>query len=456
MATASAINVAPLLKRAFMFLEDSDFDRADEFCEQVLNQDPENAQAYLGKLMAELRVKQQADLANCAEPFDNNKNYQKTVRFADSALSSELKGYVVTIKDRNAKKAEEAHKESIYLKAMDDYKSYDISRLQSAINAFTSLGGYKDSDERIRLCQAKIDQIKIKEENDNIEKQRQAEMKRIESEKRAKQKKKIISIVSPIVAVVIVFVIVLNSVIIPNNKYNDATALIEEGSYKEAYKLLQELGDYKDSLNKIKEIEDISPSTPFTLCQVGDTITFGQYEQDGNTSNGKEDIKWKVLKIESDKVLIISEVCLESKPIHPSDVNVTWETSSIRQWLNNEFLNTFSNTQKSIIKKSHISNDTYILNADSGNDTNDYIFLLSVDEAQMYFQSDEARYAAFSKRASENKSESFWWLRTKGEGYLSATFVMMSGKISTHGVNYWGHRYGIRPAMWIDISDLNK
>ena len=455
-ATAATINVAPLLKRAFMFLEDGDFDRANEFCEQVLNQDPENAGAYLGKLMAELCVKQQADLANCAEPFDNNKNYQKTVRFADSSLSSELKGYVVAIKDRNAKKAEEAHKESIYLKAMDDYKSYDISRLQSAINAFTSLGGYKDSDERIRLCQAKIDQIKIKEENDNIEKQRQAEMKRIESEKRAKQKKKIISIVSPIVAVVIVFVIVLNSVIIPNNKYNDATALIEEGSYKEAYKLLQELGDYKDSLNKIKEIEDISPSTPFTLCQVGDTIIFGQYEQDGNTSNGKEDIKWKVLKIESDKVLIISEVCLESKPIHPSDVNVTWETSSIRQWLNNEFLNTFSNTQKSIIKKSHISNDTYILNADSGNDTNDYIFLLSVDEAQMYFQSDEARYAAFSKRASENKSESFWWLRTKGEGYLSATFVMMSGKISTHGVNYWGHRYGIRPAMWIDISDLNK
>ena len=231
-ATAAAINVAPLLKRAFMFLEDGDFDRADEFCEQVLNQDPENARAYLGKLMAELRVKQQADLANCAEPFDNNKNYQKTVRFADSALSSELKGYVATIKDRNAKNAEEARKESIYLKAMDDYKSYDISRLQSAINAFTSLGGYKDSDERIRLCQAKIDQIKIKEENDRIEcerlaeekriadkkarleKQRQAEIDRVESEKRAKYKKKISMIVAPIAIAVIAFGIVLQISII--------------------------------------------------------------------------------------------------------------------------------------------------------------------------------------------------------------------------------------------------
>ena len=48
-------SVAPLLKRAFMFLEDGDFSRADEFCEQVLNLDPENAEAYLGKLMAEQR-----------------------------------------------------------------------------------------------------------------------------------------------------------------------------------------------------------------------------------------------------------------------------------------------------------------------------------------------------------------------------------------------------------------
>ena len=189
-ATATTINVAPLLKRAFMFLEDGDFDRADEFCEQVLNQDPENAQAYLGKLMAQLRVKRQADLANCADPFDNNKNYEKAVRFADAMLSSELRGYVAIIKDRNARKAEEARKEALYLKAMDDYKSYDIQRLQEAIKAFNSLSGYKDSDERIRLCQAKIDQIRIKEENDRIERERLAEEKRIADEKARLEKQR--------------------------------------------------------------------------------------------------------------------------------------------------------------------------------------------------------------------------------------------------------------------------
>ena len=54
---AGNANIEPLLKRAFMFLEDGEWDKADNYCEQVLNQDPENAQAYLGKLMAELHVR---------------------------------------------------------------------------------------------------------------------------------------------------------------------------------------------------------------------------------------------------------------------------------------------------------------------------------------------------------------------------------------------------------------
>ena len=207
-STAATLNVSPLLKRAFMFLEDGDFDRADDFCEQVLNQDPENAQAYVGKLMAELHVKRQDDLADYTELFDNNKNYQKAVRFADSTLAAELKGYIATIKERKARIAEEKRKEALYNGAMDDYKSADVSRIQNAIKVFSSLAGYKDSDDRIRLCQAKIDQIHIKEENDRIERERLAEQKRIadeqarleklrrdeqrkiESEKRAKKAKK--------------------------------------------------------------------------------------------------------------------------------------------------------------------------------------------------------------------------------------------------------------------------
>ena len=39
---ALGANEEPLLKRAFMFLEDGEFERADEFCEQILNLNPEN------------------------------------------------------------------------------------------------------------------------------------------------------------------------------------------------------------------------------------------------------------------------------------------------------------------------------------------------------------------------------------------------------------------------------
>ena len=65
-------NEESLLKRAFMFLEDGDWSAADEYCEKVLDIDPENAMAYLGKLMAECRACRMEDLQNCEQPFDGN------------------------------------------------------------------------------------------------------------------------------------------------------------------------------------------------------------------------------------------------------------------------------------------------------------------------------------------------------------------------------------------------
>ena len=100
-------NAAPLLKRAFMFLENGDFARADEFCEQVLNLDPENAEAYLGKLMAELKVNKREQLKNQSQPFDDRSNYIKAVRFGDDSLKEELTScldVVVTTRQRNMDK----------------------------------------------------------------------------------------------------------------------------------------------------------------------------------------------------------------------------------------------------------------------------------------------------------------------------------------------------------------
>ena len=79
----ATVNTAPLLKRAFMFLEDGNWRDADAYCEKVLDQDPENAEAYLGKLMAELHVRKRAELQTYNRTFTYSLNYQKIVRFGN-------------------------------------------------------------------------------------------------------------------------------------------------------------------------------------------------------------------------------------------------------------------------------------------------------------------------------------------------------------------------------------
>ena len=65
-------NVEPLLKRAFMFLEDQEWASADEYCEKVLDIDPENAEAYLGKLMIDIKIAVRSSLGDCDYLFEDN------------------------------------------------------------------------------------------------------------------------------------------------------------------------------------------------------------------------------------------------------------------------------------------------------------------------------------------------------------------------------------------------
>jgi hypothetical protein len=87
----------------------------------------------------------------------------------------------------------------------------------------------------------------------------------------------------------------LNTVIIPNGKYNEAIALMEAGKLDEAYSAFIELGDYKDASEKAGDIKLQKTKDQLKNIKVGSYINFGAYEQDNNTSNGKEDIEWLVL-----------------------------------------------------------------------------------------------------------------------------------------------------------------
>ncbi len=239
-------NTAPLLKRAFMFLEDGEWSSANEYCEKVLDIDPECAQAYLGKLMAELRVKAKNDLADCSEPFDDRNNYKKTLRFCDDALRETLTGYITHIKERNEltrltgiytralakmntadteedyksaaeqfftirgfkdadtladkcmEKAEFARNNRIYSSAIremefgiNDCYNEDsmIECYNNAIAQFQAIQGWKDADERISICRNRIEEINAKVKADRLQAEREAEERRIRAEREAEERR---------------------------------------------------------------------------------------------------------------------------------------------------------------------------------------------------------------------------------------------------------------------------
>ena len=202
--TGGGGNAAPLLKRAFMFLEDGDWQKADEFCEQVLNIDPECGEAYLGKLMAELHFNTREALKDCALPFDQYNNYQKAMRFGNEALKTELQDYLDCINERNRQaaynsavqamnnaqseaeyltvaerlkkfgdyadaaqlveqcreKAEIARKDAVYHTAIAHLGEKDSTSVRQAIDLFTSISDWKDADKQIEICREKLQKIK--------------------------------------------------------------------------------------------------------------------------------------------------------------------------------------------------------------------------------------------------------------------------------------------------------
>lgn len=242
-------NIAPLLKRAFMFLEDGDFARADEFCEQVLNLDPECAEAYLGKLMVDLKVCKQSDLKNCEEPFDANSFYQKIIRFADAKLTNELKEDISYINERN----EIARKDSIYEKAISIYQKsktayrYKKRELyQEAYNLLDTISDWKDSAQISEEIKASDETLRIEDE------QKDAEIKKIAEEQKFKTKRWITIVTLSLVTFVLFFLILIN-VIIPSITYNNAIKLMDNKEYQKAIDCFMNLEDYKDSSAQIQE-----------------------------------------------------------------------------------------------------------------------------------------------------------------------------------------------------------
>lgn len=535
---AANSGVAPLLKRISLFLEDGNWQEADEYCERVLDSDPENAQAYLYKLMAKMEVRKTEDLRNQAQPFDSEDMYRKTVRFADEELKNTLEEYNAYIKDRNEKKRiESIYKKAIYdmgyardeisykiiiedLDEIPGYKDADEKkkeceekaeecRLESLYNSaaelqtvqsednqlraakqFEELGTYKDSAERVQQCRNKAEEIRTEEERIK------AEREKAEKERKAKAKKKkiVLIIISSVVAVCAVLALIYGIVIVPSIKYNEALALVESKNYDEAIAIFEELGDYSDSADKIpetkykkaenlvsnkefdtaieifnelgeyqnckKRIEEIKFDNPY-LYEMGEKMQIGNYMQ--NNSTYKSPITWAVLAKEDNKILLITDKVIECKQYSESENKSTWDESSIRTWLNDKFLNeAFTPEEQDKILITYVSADENPrFDVYQGASTQDKIFILSINEAEKYFNSPKERLCeptdyVLAKRPYisnvDGVNSCHWWLRTHGKFDGSSTYVTSTGYTYELGDGVTADQYCIRPAMWISCT----
>jgi hypothetical protein len=286
---------------------------------------------------------------------------------------------------------------------------------------------------------------------------------RIAEEKAAAKRKRALAIVTPIVVACIAFAIVLTTLIIPGQKLNKAIALIDSGDYKAAYIFLDSF-DYKNSKELQENIKLQYQIALLSEAEIGSYVFFGSYEQDNDTSNGKEEIEWIVLAKESDKALVISKYALDCKLYNPSMSDTTWETCSLRKWLNGPFLNTFRVEERNCIIDTTVTADKNPSYSTSpGNDVTDQVFLLSISEVNMYFSSDEARKCAPTDYANAQgvwTSSSYstgvraacWWLRSPGSLSDHAALVHGSGYVDINGRGVFNILGGVRPALWIDLG----
>lgn len=203
---------------------------------------------------------------------------------------------------------------------------------------------------------------------------------------------------------------------------------------------------------------------------VGDIITFGAYEQDNNLGNGKEEIEWIVLDKKEDQILVLSMYGLDwllfdnldSAIFEDTDFDMrTWDVSSSRKFLNENFYNSMFNEQEhaKIVETNVVNGTNPVCGTDCGNDTVDKLFYLSIEEVEQYLVGTEYMACTPTPYAIERGSwakkdlgTGWWMLRTSGASGLASSVVTPEGEINSEGFIVTNEGNTIRPAMWIEIG----
>lgn len=186
---------------------------------------------------------------------------------------------------------------------------------------------------------------------------------------------------------------------------------------------------------------------------------------------------WRVLDIQDNVALLITEDIIEQRAYHDAYIDITWADCSLRKYLNGEFYDKFSEADKSRIMpvlNKNLDNQWY--GSKGGADTKDSIFLLSVEEVCKYFGDSRSKLYNRGKnqrywfeRKDENNNKriarfegetwgSWWWLRSPGRVSVKAVYIHGDGNIGIQGNNILKGNIsdgkctgGVRPALWLKL-----
>ena len=265
---------------------------------------------------------------------------------------------------------------------------------------------------------------------------------------------------------------------VTETKYQKATNLNAFGKYDEAYAIYVTLTGYKDVDKLLAEDDNMMAAAAAAAARnakftVGNYVTFGTYPQ---TKAGKDatPIEWLVLARDGDKALLISRYGLDAQPYNKDHTSVTWETCTLRTWLNGTFYNkAFSSAEQAAILTTNVDNSKNQCysgwSTSSGNNTQDKVFLLSYAEANKYFgvtydnsSNTKSRVAptayaiaqgawtSSSNKTTDSTYAGWWWLRSPGTYQDYAAIVYFVGSLD---FNYVDSDSGsVRPALWVNLE----
>ena len=248
--------------------------------------------------------------------------------------------------------------------------------------------------------------------------------------------------------------------------YQKAVQMAQAGNTSDAYRLFRELGSYQDAEQRLSELAAADVLLPYRAAEKGSIVSFGHFEQDNDLSNGPEPIQWIVLDKIDGQLLLLSASCLKGMAYNTAAFTpVTWETSSLRAWLNEDFFSSaFTEEEKALILTvSNENPDHSIVETPGGRDTRDRVFVLCERDTVIYLndpvdqeavgKAPTTEYAKANGLQTDEEGNASWWLRSPGMYEYIAQFVDQNGEPYTNGASTdIDYLCGVRPVMWLDTN----